>query len=273
MNRILKEDYQKFAIVVPCFNEESKFSQHHFLTFAKLNPDVLLCFVNDGSKDDTAGVLKGIQVQSPDNIVVLNLRESRGKAAAIRHGMLYVHSKYSMKLLGFLDADLTTTPEEWLKMARYKEDHPKFGAIVGSRIQRLGAEISSNGRYSIWNSILKMIVRGILKTNFQDTQCGAKIFQRSLVPFLFAEPFQTSGLFDVEIFLRLQQKFGKATLQKGVLEFPLMQWSKKGETRMKFIDTFKIPFQLFQLYYTYRLTPMFYHKSVSMPLIHDKEMN
>ncbi|WP_215224600.1 glycosyltransferase [Echinicola shivajiensis] len=273
MNRILKEDYQKFAIVVPCYHVENRFPHHHFLTFAKLNPDVLLCFVNDGSKDNTSGVLKGIQMQSPDNIVVLNLKENGGKSAAVRHGMLYVHSKYSMNLLGFLDADMATTPEEWLKMALYKESYPKFGAIVGSRIQRIRAEISSNEKDSLWKSILRLVVKGILKTNFQDTQCGAKIFQRSLVPFLFAEPFQTSGLFDVEIFLRLQQKFGKTSLQKGVLEFPLMQWAEKGETRMKLIDSFKIPFQLFQLYYTYRFTPMFYHKSETMPLIPNNKRN
>ncbi|MBD8488975.1 glycosyltransferase [Echinicola sp. CAU 1574] len=270
MNNILKEDFQKFAIVVPCYNEEERFPYHHFLTFAKMNPDVLLCFVNDGSKDNTSGVLRGIQVQSPENIVVLNLKQNGGKSAAVRHGMLYMHSKHNVQLLGFLDADLATTPEEWLQMAMYKENYPKFGAIVGSRIQRLGADIKRDDNRSLLSNIVKRAIKSILKTNFQDTQCGAKIFHRSLVPYLFSEPFKTPWLFDVEIFLRLQQKFGKTTLQRGVLEFPLMQWTEIGGSKLKFKDSFKIPFQLFQLYYTYRVSPSMVSKSDAAPLMSKK---
>ena len=167
--------------------------------------------------------------------------------------MLFVHKNYNSKLIGFLDADLATTPEEWLMMAKYKEDYPKFGAIVGSRIQRLGAEINRDDSRSLASTIIKKIIKTILRTNFQDTQCGAKIFQRNLVPFLFKNQFQTPWLFDVEIFLRLQGKFGKSTLQRGVLEYPLLHWSEIGDSRLKLKDTIKIPLQLLGLYYHYQL--------------------
>ena len=168
--------------------------------------------------------------------------------------MIFVYKNYSVELLGFLDADLATVPEEWLQMAKYKETLPQFGAIVGSRIQRLGAKISRDENRSLLSSIVKMAIRRLLRTNFQDTQCGAKIFKRSLIPFLFGTPFMTPWLFDVEIFLRLQKKFGKTTLQNGILEFPLMQWTEIGGSKLKFKDSIKIPIQLLRLYYKYHIS-------------------
>lgn len=247
----------KYSIVVPCYNEEKRFPYKEFLHFAQKNKDVLLCFVNDGSKDNTLEVLQNIQKDCSDNIQVYDMPNNGGKAEAVRQGVLFVHKNYSADLIGFLDADLATIPEEWLQMAKYKEQHPQFGAIVGSRIQRLGANIKRDDNRSIFSSIIKKFIKKILKTPFQDTQCGAKIFHRSLVPFLFTKPFMTPWLFDVEIFLRLQKKFGKTTLQKGVLEFPLMHWTEVGDSRLKLKDTIKIPMQLLNLYYQYHISNKF----------------
>ncbi len=252
---------QHYAIVIPCYNEEKRFPYQPFLTFAQNNPEILLCFVNDGSKDKTLSVLKGLQSDCPQNICVYDCPKNGGKAEAVRQGMLYIYQNFDVSMLGFLDADLATTPEEWLQMAKYKEEHPQFGAIVGSRIQRLGAAINRDDSRSLFSSIIKKFIKIILKTPFQDSQCGAKIFQRGLVPFLFSQHFMTPWLFDVEIFLRLQKKFGKTTLQKGVLEFPLMQWSEVGDSRLKLKHTIKIPMQLIKLHYQYNIAKKFNTRS------------
>jgi glycosyltransferase involved in cell wall biosynthesis len=252
---------QNYAIIVPCYNEEKRFPYQAFLSFAQKHPEVLICFVNDGSKDKTLAVLKGIQSESPENICVYSLQQNGGKSEAVRQGMLYMHLNFKVELLGFLDADLATTPEEWLHMAKYKEQYPQFGAIVGSRIQRLGANINRDDSRSLVSSIIKKFIRVILKSSFQDTQCGAKIFHRNLVPFLFNKSFMTPWLFDVEIFLRLQKKFGRTSLQKGVLEFPLMHWTEVGDSRLKLKDTIKIPMQLLKLHYQYNFSKKFIMKS------------
>lgn len=242
-----------YAIIVPCYNEENRFPFAAFLAFARKHPEVLLCFVNDGSKDKTLSVLKAIQVECPSNISVVSLAQNSGKAEAVRQGMLHMYQQSTALLLGFLDADLATKPEEWLQMAKFKENYPQYGAIVGSRIQRLGATINRNDSRSLFSSIIKKFIKLLLKAPFQDTQCGAKIFQRDLIPFLFNQPFLTPWLFDVEIFLRLQKKFGKSTLQNGVLEFPLMHWTEVGDSRLTLKHSIKIPLQLTQLYYQYHI--------------------
>lgn len=261
INHLQSQPAQNYAIIVPCYNEEKRFPFDEFLNFAQKHPEVLICFVNDGSKDKTLSVLRGIQNECSDNICVYSMPQNGGKSEAVRQGMLYMHSNYQVDLLGFLDADLATKPEEWLQMAKYKEQYPQFGAIVGSRIQRLGANINRDDNRSLFSNIVKKFIRIILKTPFQDTQCGAKIFNRGLIPFLFNTPFMTPWLFDVEIFLRLQKKFGKTSLQKGVLEFPLMHWSEVGDSRLKFKHTIKIPAQLMQLYIKYNVSKKFTLKS------------
>lgn len=251
----------KYAIIVPCYNEEARLPIKEFFDFVQKYPEVLLCFVNDGSKDNTLAVLRGLQISNPSNICVHSLAKNSGKSEAVRQGMLYIYKHFKVSLLGYLDADLATTCEEWLEMARYKDKHPKFGAIIGSRIQRLGANIKRNDNRSVLSRVIKNIVRIILQTPFQDSQCGAKIFHRNLVPFLFNTPFMTPWLFDVEIFLRLQKKFGKTTLQKGVIEFPLMHWREVGDSKIKMTDSIKIPIQLIQLYYRYHISVRFRTKS------------
>ncbi len=261
MNFTNVEPAQMYAMVVPCYNEEKRFPFKEFLSFAKEHPEVLLCFVNDGSKDQTVAVLRGLQAESPDNICVYSMKQNGGKSEAVRKGMHYVHKNFDAEFIGFLDADMATKPEEWLQMAKYQEQYAQYGAIVGSRIQRLGANIRRDDNRSIFSSIIKKFIHVILKTPFQDSQCGAKIFHRSLVPALFNQSFMTPWLFDVEIFLRLQRKFGKTTLQKGVLEYPLMHWTEVGDSRLKLKDTIKIPMQLLQLYYRFHVADKFTLKS------------
>lgn len=149
---------------------------------------------------------------------------------------------------------MATKPEEWVQMANYKLNHSAYGIVVGSRIQRLGATISRDNSRSIFSGIVKTCTRFMLKANFQDSQCGAKLFHRNLIPYLFNQSFMTPWLFDIEIFLRLQNKFGKSALQNGVLEYPLMQWTEIGGSKIKFKDSVKVPMQLVSLYYHYSLT-------------------
>lgn len=247
----------QYAVIVPCYNEEDRFPFQQFLAFAQKNPEVLICLVNDGSKDKTLAVLKGFQVVSPNNVCVYDMPKNGGKSEAVRQGMMHVLHNYSMDLLGFLDADLATLPEEFLAMAKYKEGRKGIAAVIGSRIPRLGANIVRDDNRSLFSAIVKRFIRTILNTKFQDTQCGAKIFNRALVPFIFNKPFMTPWLFDVEIFLRIQKKFGVSTLQKGILEYPLMHWTEVDGSKLNWKHAMRIPFQLLSLYKKYTLANAF----------------
>ena len=252
----------QYAMVVPCYNEEKRFPAADFGKFLNSNSNTLLCLVNDGSKDRTLEILQEFQKLYPSKVEVLNMTKNGGKAEAVRHGINHNYDNFRRTgLIGFLDADLATKPEEWVLMADYLEKHPRYGAIVGSRIPRLGADIQRKNNRSIMSNIVKIFIRIILRTNFQDTQCGAKIFHRSLIPSLFGSKFDTPWLFDVEIFMRLKKKFGGDSLKKGVLEYPLLYWSEMDESKLKFRDQIKIPMQLLMMQFQYNWSEKFKTKS------------
>ena len=247
-------NYHRSAIIVPCFNEEDRFPFSEFLTFATRHTDVLLCFVNDGSHDETISVLNAFQMQAYRNTCILDLSKNVGKAEAVRLGMLHVYNTFNIPLIGFLDADLATDPEEWHDMAQFQFDHEHYAAIVGSRIQRLGANISRDNSRSIFSKIFRNLTKLILKEKFQDTQCGAKVFKRELVPYLFGKRYISSWLFDIEIFIRIQHKFGRTALKKGVLEYPLLQWKEVGNSRLKLSHALMMPIYLSLIFIKYRRT-------------------
>src|SRR5262245_52958150 len=132
---------QKTGIVVPCYNEVARLSVNDFLKFLRENPDYFICFVNDGSKDDTAAVLNELENTLHGQINVLNLEQNSGKAEAVRRGMEVLLGKNDISALGFLDADLSTPLSEFHKLKEQLKNNDKLQAVCGSRVRRMGAYV------------------------------------------------------------------------------------------------------------------------------------
>lgn len=79
---------QKTIIIIPCYNEENRFSKELFNEFY-LKSEICFCFVNDGSKDNTLLMLKELEQNRVERITVLDLKQNSGKAEAVRQGILY----------------------------------------------------------------------------------------------------------------------------------------------------------------------------------------
>lgn len=81
------------GVVIPCYNEEVRLLSNAFTDYIGKNSGYHLCFVNDGSKDKTLEVLKDLQKGREEYITVYNCEKNRGKAEAVRLGMLYMAKK------------------------------------------------------------------------------------------------------------------------------------------------------------------------------------
>src|SRR3954464_7459638 len=77
------------AVVIPCFNEKERLQIDAYEAFSRAHPDILLVFVDDGSRDGTALVLKELAVDHPERIFAIELDTNSGKAEAVRTGMLF----------------------------------------------------------------------------------------------------------------------------------------------------------------------------------------
>ena len=54
-------DSFQLCIVIPCYNEEKRLNIARYSNFLNLHKHVLVCFVNDGSNDNTLQVLTKIK--------------------------------------------------------------------------------------------------------------------------------------------------------------------------------------------------------------------
>ena len=100
-----------FTIVVPVYNEEDNIyalekSLQAFLP-KSLYPACVL-FVNDGSKDNSEKLIKEVCERNSD-FFYLSLKRNGGLSAAMKAGIDAACSPY----VGYMDADLQTTPEDF----------------------------------------------------------------------------------------------------------------------------------------------------------------
>ena len=191
------------SLVVPCHNEFNRLRPDAFLEATERWPWLSFCFIDDGSTDATAERLAWLSNASP-SIYAIYLQENLGKAEAV----------------GFWDADLATSLCEIPGFVQRFETDDKLKAVIGSRWPHLGADIRRSPGRSIASVAFKMAVRRILKAPVWDTQCGAKIFSREVADEIFATPFSTRWIFDIEILSRI----GRDRLRTQVQELPVSSW-------------------------------------------------
>lgn len=182
-------------------------------------------FVNDGSTD---GTLELLEASRKEGRYILDLDRNRGKAEAVRCGMLHIRNlplPETVEWVGFIDADLATPVAEIINFTRYDD---VFGfqadAIWGCRVKRMGSTIRRSPWRHLFGRAFATIVGLYLKTEFYDSQCGAKLFKKALIGDLFQRPFISRWIFDVEIYMRMKEH--------TIVEYPLQIWQDVGGSKI-----------------------------------------
>ncbi|MEP0211653.1 MAG: response regulator [Cellulophaga sp.] len=234
------------GVVIPCYNEADRLSSKEFKDFAQKNLGYHLCFVNDGSTDNTLEVLEELRKGSENTISVYNCEKNGGKAEAVRQGVLHLAKDPQFDYIGYLDADLSTDFTDFDDLVKTIESSD-YKIVSGSRISRMGADITKESARKIISKTINLIIQNILKMPFKDTQCGAKIMDREIATTMFNKKFITRWLFDVEIFMRMKKKYGKDNVQQLICEQPLKRWIHADGSKLSMKDSIKIVGQLAQI--------------------------
>lgn len=239
------------GIVIPCYNEENRLLSKDFKDFVKTNLNYHLCFVNDGSTDNTLQALNELCKGNQNNMSIYNCKKNGGKAEAVRLGMLNLAKQEQFDYIGFLDADLSTDFSDFTRLVETIKNS-EFKIVSGSRIDRMGADITKQSARKIISSIINFTIRKTLGMEFRDTQCGAKIMTREIIEKTFQKKFITKWLFDVEIFMRMKKIYGTENAKKVICELPLKRWIHMDGSKLSFKDSFKIAFQIGKIAVHYR---------------------
>ncbi len=238
------------SIVIPCYNEEKGISNNEYSNFLNNNPEAFICFVNDGSKDNTLGVLNVLKAKHETQIYILSLEKNSGKAEAVRAGINYCNTHFQHQYIGYLDADLATTLEEFIELRNYLKGEIVFS--FGSRIRKIGSTIDRENSRFLIGRVVATFISNILDIKVYDTQCGSKLFTKEISEKVFEKEFISRWLFDVEIFYRMIHLFGREKAIKKMVEVPLKLWVEKGDSKVKFTYGFKLWFDLFEIQRKYK---------------------
>lgn len=214
---------EKICLIIPCYNEENRLNLSKFDHF---HENVYFLFVNDGSTD---GTQRYITHNLPSCSYSLNLDHNKGKAEAVRQGMLHVKTLpifQEIKWVGYWDADLSTPLEELFHFFDYSTFFTnEIHGVIGSRIYKLGSQIERRFLRHILGRLFSTVIAVVLKIKTYDSQCGAKIFRVFLIDKIFREPFISKWIFDVEILFRVNDY--------QVVECPLFFWKDVKGSKIK----------------------------------------
>ena len=244
----------KNGIVIPCYNEANRLDFKSFSHFINTNPDYQLCFVNDGSKDETLDQLLSFKNNMGNRVLVHNMPQNGGKAEAVRQGVNLMNENSQIENIGFLDADLATGFDDYKRLVE-KLNSADLQMVFGSRKANNGIKLKRTGFRKFASLVISLIISVITRMNIKDTQCGAKVFKRNIVPRLFNKQFHSRWLFDVEIFIRIKDYFGAQSVMKQVYELGLLSWNEIEGSKITFRDSLKFPITLLEIAYTYNVLP------------------
>jgi glycosyltransferase involved in cell wall biosynthesis len=240
-------------IVVPCFNEARRLPVEAFLTFSREQPDLGFCFVNDGSADDTAQVLRRLVDRGAPRMLALDLPVNGGKAEAVRAGVRHVLAERDPAWVGYWDADLATPLEEIPPFLTLAECHPGARFLLGSRVRRLGARVERGQLRHYLGRVFATCASVVLRLPVYDTQCGAKLIGADLARRIFEQPFLSRWIFDIELLARTIALIGRHAAMEAVIEVPLERWEEKGDSRVRPIHFLRAPLELWRIHCRYRV--------------------
>lgn len=119
------------TIIVPVYNEEDNLDRVEkefsaFLPKAKVKSCVLL--VNDGSKDSSLEKIKAI-CDRHDDFFYISSSENHGLSTAMKAGIDTAESR----LVGYIDSDLQTLPEDFNLLLEFADDYQLVSGIRAKR--------------------------------------------------------------------------------------------------------------------------------------------
>lgn len=156
-----------FTIIIPVYNEEDNITalERRVGDYLKVCPrHACALFVNDGSRDSSLERIRNACTRNGD-FFYISLERNGGLSAAMKAG---IDSTFS-PLLGYMDADLQTAPEDFDLLLEHIDDYEMVIGIRANRKDSAFKRLQSR----IANGFRRMMTGDTAK----DTGCPLKVLR------------------------------------------------------------------------------------------------
>ncbi len=192
---------------MPAYNEEKRIGktlETYSNYFNKLEMDKKLDYeilvVINNTRDKTEEIVKKY-AKINKNIKYLNFKQG-GKGFAVIEGFKDALRREN-NIIGFVDADMATTPEYFYKLIENIGSYD--GAIASRYIKGSVIEPKPNIQRLIAKKFFNMLVRILLFLPYKDTQCGAKVFRRECIENVLNNIAMSQWAFDVDLLYSMRK--------------------------------------------------------------------
>jgi len=215
------------TIIIPAYNEEDRLGgtlDKYIEYFGQKNIDFLI--VLNGCTDGTINVVEKYKKKYPNLVSYLDFQEAIGKGGAIREGFKVAEAEY----ISFLDADASTSPEEFQKLI---DNIDKADGVIASRWKKGSKIIGASFIREVVSIGFIVFVKVLFWMSYVDTQCGAKIFKKEVIKKIVPQMSVNNMTVDVEI-LYLIKKTGYK-----IIEIPTI-WEDNSDSSSALGSPFKL---------------------------------
>lgn len=184
------------SVIIPAYNEERRLASTLESVYSYLKgrgaPFEILV-VDDGSLDHTDDVVEDFG-KNKKEVRLVSYHPNRGKGYAVKLGML--SGQY--ELLLFDDAD-GSSPIDQLAVLEKAIDEGNDIAIGSRNLPEEGKTVRTVVSRKYIGNTFNIIVQSLLLPGIHDTQCGFKLFKRSVGRDIFSVTQLEGYAFDVEL--------------------------------------------------------------------------
>jgi glycosyltransferase involved in cell wall biosynthesis len=229
------EDGMRLDIVFPAHNEQDRIGRTlDAYSQTCTDADVRFVVALDSCSDRTAEVVR--RHRARDRRVHLIEYPRLGKGGVIAE----TFGRSEADLVGFVDADGATPPDEMLRLARTasrtdgaiaSRRHP--AAVLPAR-RPLTRQITSAG--------FAAVVRRVMRLPYADTQCGAKVLRREVVDDVLPRLSSRDLLFDVDLLAAAGERGWR------IVEVPTVWIDQEGSRVRPVADTRRMGVSLARLW-------------------------
>lgn len=219
-----------FSLILPIYNEEKNIDSVVSLLLTNL-PETEIILVNDGSRDETANIIK----KYADSVKIISYSQNMGKGYAIRQGVQAATKNWIV----FCDADIPFGIDGIGQLVKKLEVNPSLDLVITEKIKPQEGLL-----YHLAKETVRRIVSLLIGLKFKDTQAGLKGFKKEAAQNIFSHGFINRFAVDIEI-LSLAEKLQYSI---GAISLPVTdnyKRSSKFTTKERFYlfkDIFKIYF-------------------------------